>query len=125
MRKNPYLKYLGNEDHLQHAVMNYLKHQYPYAYSIHVPNEGKRSRFEQFKFKYLGGVSGVPDILVFYDNGFNCGLAIELKWGSNKPTSNQQNALKSLKNANWEVHWLNDFDKTKEVIDEYFKKAIK
>lgn len=125
MRQNPYLKYLGKEDHLQHAVMNYLRHQYPYAYTIHVPNEGKRSRFEQFKFKYLGGVRGIPDILVFYQNGFNCGLAIELKVGYNKPTENQQNALKSLKNANWEVHWTKDFETTKQIIDEYFKKAIK
>ena len=45
--------------------MNYIKMQYPGAFAIHVPNEGKRSPFERYKFKYLGGTPGIPDILVF------------------------------------------------------------
>ena len=52
MKKNPYQKYLGKEDILQSSVMNYLKLNYPNVFAIHVPNEGKRSPFERYKFKY-------------------------------------------------------------------------
>jgi len=119
---NPYLKYLGKEDILQHSVMEYMKNKYPDVYCIHVPNEGKRTPFMQFKFKYLGGKSGIPDILIFQQNKKGkCGLAIELKVGYNKPTKNQFEALENLKKGNWECHWLNDYEKTIQIINEYFK----
>ena len=121
MRKNPYEKYLSKEDRLQNAVMAYLKIKHPNAFAIHVPNEGKRSPFERYKFKYLGGVSGVPDILVFSQNANKCGLAIELKVGYNKPTPNQKECLKRLENANWGVYWVNNYDDAIKIIDNYFK----
>lgn len=120
--ENPYQRYLGKEDILQHKVMNYLQTKYPDVYSIHVPNEGKRTPFMQYKFKYLGGKRGIPDILIFKGNKRGkFGLAIELKVGYNKPTKNQYDALESLKKANWEVHWINNYEKTIEIIDAYFK----
>ena len=121
MRKNPYEKYLTKEDRLQHAVMYYLNAKYPQAFAIHVANEGRRSPFERYKFKYLGGVSGIPDILVFYKNAFKCGLALELKVGYNKPTPNQRKCLKTLENANWEALWVNNYDDAVKIIDNYFK----
>ena len=69
--KNPYEKYLTKEDRLQNSVINYIKMQYPGTFAIHVPNEGKRSPFERYKFKYLGGTAGVPDILVFASKSFH------------------------------------------------------
>jgi hypothetical protein len=124
MRKNPYEKYLSKEDKLQNQVMYYLKMKYPKALSIHVPNEGKRSPFERFKFKYLGGVAGVPDVLVFSKNVNKCGLAIELKVGYNKPTENQKKVLEALKMANWEAQWVNTLDDATELIDNYFNNEI-
>lgn len=116
---NPFEKYLTKEDKLQRAVMDYIALQYPNVYCIHVANEGKRSHFERYKFKYLGGKAGVPDVLIFKQNEFKAGLAIELKVGYNKPTESQLNALKSLENANWKAEWTNTFDKAKEIIDSY------
>ncbi len=118
---NPYEKYLGREDILQHKVMKYLDSKYAGVYAIHVPNEGKRSTFERFKFKYLGGKPGIPDILIFYANKNYNGLAIELKVGYNKPTENQFIAMANLKKMGWKVHWLNDYDKTIQIIDEYLQ----
>ena len=118
---NPYYKYLGKEDILQHNVMKYLSIQYPTALFTHIPNEGKRTKFEQFKLKYLGTKAGVPDVMVFTPNQFKGGLAIELKAGYNKPTENQKLWLDMLKNANWDVYWSNSFDECKEIIDKYFK----
>lgn len=101
--------------------MVYLKTQYPKVFAIHVPNEGKRTPFERYKFKYLGGVSGVPDILIFKNKAFLSGLAIELKVGYNKPTENQKECLKRLKNENWIATWVNNFEDAKKLIDQYLK----
>ena len=120
---NPFDKYLSKEDKLQHSVMEYLAFQYPNVYAIHVANEGKRSPFERFKFKYLGGKAGVPDILIFRGGGTGrYGLAIELKIGYNKPTDSQKETLERLRKENWECHWTNDYDKTIEIIDLYLSK---
>lgn len=121
---NPYMRYLGPEDHLHRAVLNYIGLQYPKALITHPANEGKRSPFERFKLKYLGVTSGIPDILIFTpSNQFN-GLAIELKAGYNKPSPNQKKWLKDLESCNWFTVWLNDFDKCKIVIDQYFKNEL-
>lgn len=117
---NPYFKYLGKEDMLQNMVINYIKLQYPKALVIHPYNEGKRTPFERFKFKYLGGVSGVPDVLVFTPNYHKNGLAIELKIGRNKPTKSQSLMIDALRTCNWSVHVSNDFDDCKRIIDLYF-----
>tara|TARA_R100000734_G_C3314148_1_gene105650 strand:+ start:1153 stop:1524 length:372 start_codon:yes stop_codon:yes gene_type:complete len=121
---NPYYKYLGKEDILQNNVMTYLKLQYPYALFTHIPNEGKRTKFEQFKLKYLGTKPGVPDVMIFTPNKNRNGLAIELKAGYNKPTENQKIWLGLLSNANWSTHWSNDFDECKIIIDKYFNDEI-
>ena len=118
---NPFEKYLGREDIFQHQVMEYLKTKYPGVYAIHVPNEGKRSPFERFKFKYLGGQAGIPDILIFFSNKNYNGLAIELKVAYNKPTENQLIAMANLKKSNWKVHWLNDYEETIKIIDDYLQ----
>lgn len=121
MAKNPFEKYLSKEDKLQRAVMNYIQLKHPKVFAIHVPNEGKRSPFERYKFKYLGGVSGVPDILIFHTNKNKSGLAIELKVGYNKPTDNQKKCLKTLQNANWDAIWSNSFDEVINIIDKYIE----
>lgn len=121
---NNYERFLSKEDKLQNAVMSYIQMQYPSEFVIHVPNEGKRTPFERFKFKYLGGKAGVPDILCFATRGGYSGLAIELKVGYNKPTEKQLECLDRLEAGNWSVHWCNDFDKAKDIIDNYFKYRI-
>lgn len=119
MRKNPYEKFLSKEDRLQNAVMRFMATEYPDILCIHVPNEGRRTPFERFKFKYLGGVSGVPDILIFHKNDFKVGLAVELKVGYNKPTENQKNVLERLKMANWHACWVNTYDDAIKTINQY------
>ena len=120
MGKNPFEKYLKGEDLLQRAVMNYLIMQYPDAIFTHPMNEGKRSKFEQYKMKYLGAKPGIPDLLVFSPNKYFGGLAIELKYKYNKPTENQKKWFKWLKKCNWSVHCHNNFDDCVQTIDNYF-----
>lgn len=115
-----YHKYLGKEDKLQHQVMAYIAAQYPFALATHIANEGKRSPFERFKFKYLGAKAGIPDVMIFDKNAKFNGLAIELKAGKNKPTESQKQWLKDLEDRGWVAMWLNDFDQIIEVIQKYF-----
>tara|TARA_R110000744_G_scaffold94462_3_gene182404 strand:- start:14057 stop:14428 length:372 start_codon:yes stop_codon:yes gene_type:complete len=121
MRENPFNKYLTKEDKLQHRIISYLKYQYPKVLYTHVPNEGKRSVFERYKFKYLGAKAGVPDLLIFKPNKIYCGLAIELKVGYNKPTESQKEWLKNLKDNNWLALCLNNYEEIIETIDKYLK----
>ena len=118
---NPYDKYLGNEDKLQRQVIQWVNLQYPQAFIVHIPNEGRRSNFERYKFKQLGGVSGMPDLMIFNPNKKRNGLAIELKAGTNKPTENQLECLKKLQQMDWEAFWSNDFTYIQERINSYFQ----
>ena len=97
--------------------------KYPKSLAVHIPNEGKRSPFEQYKFKILGGLAGMPDIMIFDKNSKYSGLSIELKVGYNKPTVNQKNCLEALKMRNWRTLWTNDQDDCIKIIDEYFEDA--
>ena len=51
---NPYEKYLSKEDKLQHSVMEYLGFS-TQIFMLFTVLMIKRSPFERFKFKYLGG----------------------------------------------------------------------
>jgi len=117
---NPYLKFMGKEDHLQHAVMEYLKRQYPKVLAFHVPNEAKRSSFERFKAKYLGVLPGVSDVIIIHNGEV---LAIELKIKPNKATKNQQDFLEKINQAGFIGIICYDFLATKRHID-YFLKAM-
>jgi hypothetical protein len=123
MKSNPYEKYLSKEDKMQRDVMTYVKMQYPNAFTVHIPNEGRRTKFEQYKLKTLGVMAGMPDVMIFDPRGKYSGLAVELKAGYNKPTENQKKCLRELENRKWRVLWSNSFDKVKEEIDNYFKDA--
>ena len=112
---------MSKEDKLQNEVMAYIQWQYPHALIFHPMNEGRRSKFEQFKFKFLGGLAGASDILCFTPNRFKSGLALELKVGHNKPTEKQKLFLERIKRCNWEAQWCNSFEKAVEIIDNYFK----
>lgn len=124
MKPNPYHKYLGPEDHLQHSVMNYLRIQYPEVLSIHVPNEGKRSPFVQYKFKYLGGMAGIPDVIVFQGNEKYQGLAIELKVKPNKPTKSQKEFITKLNESGWYATWCDHYEQAVRIIRQYFENDL-
>lgn len=118
---NPFEKYLGPEDRLHKAILDYIRFQYPKAVVAHVPNEGRRSPFERFKSSWLGVNSGVPDLLIFTPGKKYAGLAIEVKAGRNKPSPNQEKWMERLWVCGWMAVWVNDFDKAKAQIDLYFK----
>lgn len=124
MKTNPFQKYLTKEDKFQHRVIAFLQYQYPGLLYAHVPNEGKRTVFERYKFKYLGGKAGIPDLLIFKTNKNYSGLAIELKIGYNKPTMHQKEWLKNLSKNGWYAAYFNDFDKCIDTIKKYLNDEL-
>ena len=68
---------------------------------IHVPNGGYRTRAEAGRFKAMGVVAGVPDLLLFAPRGVYNGLALELKAGAGKPSANQVEYLDLLSRSGW------------------------
>ena len=118
MRFNPFAKYLGPEDHVQHAVIEYIRLQYPSVLSWHTPNEGKRTPFERFKAKWLGITKGVSDLFLV------CGgrmLALELKAGKNKPTDDQLWFIGEIQKHGFSACYATGFDEAKEKIDLWMK----
>lgn len=115
---------MNPEDNLQIQVINYLRYQYGKALFCHVPNGGKRNAIEGAKFKRMGVLAGVPDILIFNKNYSFDGLAIELKIKPNKPTKIQLEVIERFKEVGFDVHVCYDFDSCKNIIDNYFKTVV-
>jgi hypothetical protein len=116
MRQNPYSKFLGPEDHLQHQVILWMGFQYPDVKFHHSPNEGKRSPFEQYKFKYLGSDDGFPDL--FFPSLY---LVIELKVKPNKPTPAQLKWLQYFSDKDYQAEVCYTFEETKKIITDRIK----
>ena len=118
---NPFDKYFGKEDILQRQVTAYLRSQYPDIFWMHPVNEGRRTKFEQYKAKSFGMRSGMPDVIIFSNTLEYNGLAIELKIKPNKTTENQEACLKAMSLAGWCVRVCWSFEEAKSIIDNYFK----
>ena len=127
MNKNYYYRYLTKEDHLHKQCINWIEYQYPELIWYHSPSEGKRSRFEQFKFKWLGGSrrAGFPDLAIFNEfMPFN-GLAVEFKviydnGKKNYPSPNQKKWLKDLTVIGWMSEVIYTFEDFQKLIKECY-----
>lgn len=63
----------------------------------HIPNGGSRNKIEAANLKAQGVKSGVPDLcLPVPKSGFH-GIYVEMKFGKNKPSQNQNWWLEQLK----------------------------
>lgn len=113
------------EEALQRAVFQWIFYSeiiYPILrYAIHVPNGGGRSRAEGGALKACGVRSGVPDILIPVRNGVYAGLALELKFGKNRTTEDQDRWLNALANAGYLVGVSYSVDKAIELISTFLK----
>lgn len=115
---NPFDKYLGPEDKVHIAVTEYVQLQYPKAVFYHAPQEGKRTRFEQYKMKKLGAKSGFPDLLILH-KGVRLALELKKDKGEN-PTDNQMEWLKALRENGFTAACAKGFDEAKKIIDGAF-----
>jgi len=92
---------------------------------FHIPNGGNRSMREGAKFKSIGVVAGIPDLMLcvpsFAHNIQKHGLFIEMKADKGKLSELQIKAHTRLGNAGYEVIVINDFNDFKENIISWLK----
>lgn len=70
---------------------------------FHVPNGGKRNAAEAARFKAMGVKAGVPDLcLPVPRNGF-AGLYIEMKYGKNRTTKEQEKWIMALRQQGYKA----------------------
>ena len=89
------------ESHEQKAVVMYC--DIKGIPIIHIPNEGKRSPRQGKELKEMGLRRGVPDLFLFRACGRFHGLWIEMKWGKNKLTREQEECLYRLSSEGYAV----------------------
>lgn len=104
--------YLTKEDMLQHQLVLFLRYQYPNLKFHHSPDYGRRTPFEQFKYKYLGCDAGFPDLLFP-----ELLLIVELKIKPNKPTLEQAIWIAFFKKIGWKAEVCYSFEEAVMVIE--------
>lgn len=87
----------------------------------HVPNEGKRSRIAGARLKDQGLKSGVPDVCLPTAHGGYIGLYIEMKVKPNKPTENQKQWLRKLREQGHLTAVCYSWEEAKQLIERYIK----
>lgn len=88
----------------------------------HVPNEGKRQQGTGAILKAAGLRKGVPDIVLPVARQGYHGLYIELKFGKNKPTREQEEYLQALRNAGYQSAVAYGFEQAREIIRHYLRR---
>lgn len=87
----------------------------------HVPNEGKRSKIAGARLKAQGLKSGVPDVCLPTAHGGYIGLYIEMKVKPNKPTENQKQWLRKLREQGHLTAVCYSWEEAKQLIEQYIK----
>ena len=88
---------------------------------IHIPNEGKRTKAYGGKLKRMGMKPGFPDLLILVARGRYHGFAIEMKFGSNKPTPSQREWLSRLSREGYATSVCYSADEAIRLINKYFE----
>lgn len=111
--------YQGYEDDLQQACANYMRYQHANLLCYHVPNGGKRNGREAAKFKALGVVPGVPDLIIDYPAGGYHGARVELKTKGGRIQDSQIKILNKLANTGYLCAVIYNFNAFKKFITDY------
>lgn len=130
MPKGGFEKYLTAEDKLQRACLDYAFYAYSWK-PIALNTEHKRSPFERYLWKFLGGEKGTPDLFFPYARNGKHGLFIELKTEDRKVFGKlgqilkndtheaQADTLERLRNRGYVAEFAFGFEGFKTLIDSY------
>lgn len=93
---------------------------YPGIELLHSSLNGvKLTKAQAGKAKAAGMLAGVPDLLLPARRGPHTGLAIEMKFGRNKPTEDQEWFLGRLRDEGWKTVVCWDWIDARNVIVEF------
>ena len=112
-----------SEAHLQKAVVDYIKLQYPKAkYCASLGGQYQKFQSQRKKAKETGYVAGFPDLQITEPKGKYHGLFIELKLNKQcYASSYQKQWIKDLNERGYKAEICKGFDECIKLIDNYFK----
>lgn len=114
--------YLGREDDFQETAYRWIKsYQHKDALAYHSPNGGKRNGREAAKFKRMGVVPGVCDLLIDEPRNDYHGLRIELKVKGGRLTDYQRKFLTDSQARGYYVAVCWSLDGFIECVNQYLK----
>ena len=90
-------------------------------YLFHIPNGGLRNKATAARLKAAGVKPGVPDLFLPVTRGRYAGLFIEMKYGSNKPTQDQQRYLDMLQREGYAVAVCYGYEEAVKTITDYLR----
>jgi hypothetical protein len=106
---------MQSEDRLQQECYMWFHNTYPELRGLlfHVPNGGNRNAIEGKKFKLIGVVSGVSDLLFLYKGKTYC---FELKKISGYQSNNQLKWQNTVENQGFKYYIVRDVVLFKNLI---------
>ena len=120
--KPNYKPFEGREDDLQKSCITLTRYKWPNKTIFHCPNGGKRDGREAHKFKQMGVLPGIPDVLCINPARVYNGCAIELKNKLVRLSDPQKQRMLNFTNANWHVRVVRSIDEFEDVFKWYFGK---
>lgn len=109
------------EDDMSKAFASYLGMHKSKPLFSHIPNGGKRAYREAARFKAMGVLKGMPDYLIFTSTRYNNGLAVELKVKPNKPSPEQLDVLKKMRDQGWVTRVCYSIDEAIDCFENYIQ----
>lgn len=123
--QNPYDNYLSKEQVMQAEIARLLSLKHPDLFWWHTVNEGKRTPYEQYLFKKMGGMKGVADFVILEQGSFSKGLMMEIKWGKGVCTVDQVDFLiRSAKKGFTAAVVYDDARDALDLVDRYLKSGV-
>lgn len=116
-KPNPFEKFLTAEDRLNRSVYSAVYSSYPGLLCFHIPNEGKRTPFESYKFIALGGKAGLPDLMIP-----EIILVIEFKTDTGRLSKEQVETLNEFTRIGWRAVVCRSYDEALEIIKDQLGK---
>lgn len=109
-----------SEHNLQKACVQWFRMQHRNKLIFAIPNGGLRDKIVAKKLKDEGVLPGIPDLMIpIPKNGYG-GIFIEMKYGNNRPTDEQNEILSELWDSGYKVEVCNSIEKFIEVVNNYF-----
>lgn len=89
------------------------------GYLFHIPNGGLRNKATAARLKAAGVKPGVPDLFLPVMRGQSAGLFIEMKYGANKPSPEQQRYIDLLRREGYAVEVCYSCEEAIKIITAY------
>jgi VRR-NUC domain len=111
------------EQQHQIALVKWFGIQYEIfkKFLIHIPNEGKRSKFQGYILNSMGMRAGIPDLFLAIPRGSSHGYFIEMKSPGKKPTDSQTATIIRLRSMGYQSEWFDDWMKAARSIESYLE----